>query len=289
MTECRDGFESNGGNPCIPCSLNTYGKFCVEKCDCGIYQRCHHVDGCIRRSKTDSITDLGSVRTWTSATTTELSSTDIQHDISRDFPIYLALGIGGISINMVLCIMCVVSYKRKRHSNDIISNENAAMGPIEDANIQEHAYDDIDENAIMADITNHGVVINQHIKEYLKVYEVLLRFFLANREWMCGCDHIIGCVDFTTTVDLYQGYSMVQRSVTEEESSNDKPKKDTEFKPILIYIVAAGSFTIIFTITVFVISRRRKRYTNNNRIQRENESADLQRENEQIEQYSTIL
>lgn len=66
---------------------------------------------------------------------------------------------------MVLCIMCVVSYKRKRHSNDIISNENAAMGPIEDANIQEHAYDDIDENAIMGDITNQGVVINQHIKE----------------------------------------------------------------------------------------------------------------------------
>lgn len=65
---------------------------------------------------------------------------------------------------MVLCIMCVVSYKRKRHSNDIISNENAAMGPIEDANIQEHAYDDIDENAIIADITNQGVVINQHIK-----------------------------------------------------------------------------------------------------------------------------
>lgn len=65
---------------------------------------------------------------------------------------------------MVLCIMCVVSYKRKRHSNDIISHENAGMGPIEDANIQEHAYDDIDENAIMGDITNQGVVINQHIK-----------------------------------------------------------------------------------------------------------------------------
>lgn len=64
---------------------------------------------------------------------------------------------------------------------------------------------------------------------------------------------------------------------------------DTEFKPILIYIVAAGSFTIMFTIIVFVISRRRKRYINNNRIQSENDSADLQRENEQIEQYSTIL
>lgn len=66
---------------------------------------------------------------------------------------------------MVLCIMCVVSYKRKHLSNDIISHKNAVMGPIEDANIQEHAYDDIDENAIMGDITNQGVVINQYIKE----------------------------------------------------------------------------------------------------------------------------
>ncbi|CAG2255287.1 unnamed protein product [Mytilus edulis] len=68
------------------------------------------------------------------------------------------LGIGGISINMVLCIMCMVLYKRKRHSNEIISHENAFMGPIEDANIQEHTYADIDENAIMGDITNQELL-----------------------------------------------------------------------------------------------------------------------------------
>lgn len=38
--------------------------------------------------------------------------------------------------------MCVVCYMRKRHINDIILNENAANGPIENANIQGHAYDD---------------------------------------------------------------------------------------------------------------------------------------------------
>lgn len=65
---------------------------------------------------------------------------------------------------MVLYIICVVYYKRKRHSNDILSNENAAMCPIEDANIQEHSCDEIDENAIMGHIINQGVVINNHSK-----------------------------------------------------------------------------------------------------------------------------
>lgn len=65
---------------------------------------------------------------------------------------------------MVFCIICSVYYKRKRTRKHSISSEHAAVGPLEDANIQEHAYDEIDENAVAAEITNQGVAIDQHNK-----------------------------------------------------------------------------------------------------------------------------
>lgn len=76
---------------------------------------------------------------------------------------YLALGVGSIVINMFLCVFCTVYYKRKRQSNNFISN--AAIHSIEDANIQEHPYDEIDENAVMGEITNQGIAINQQDKD----------------------------------------------------------------------------------------------------------------------------
>lgn len=65
---------------------------------------------------------------------------------------------------MVFCIICAVYYKRKRTSKHSISSEHAAIGPLADANIQEHAYDEIDENAVTVEITNQGVAIDQHNK-----------------------------------------------------------------------------------------------------------------------------
>lgn len=82
-------------------------------------------------------------------------------DVPSDVPIYLSLGIGSIVINIVVCTMCAICYKRTRHTNDFIFIENAAMGQMGDENILEHVYDEIDENGVSAD---QVAVINNHDK-----------------------------------------------------------------------------------------------------------------------------
>ncbi|VDI69235.1 Hypothetical predicted protein [Mytilus galloprovincialis] len=107
-------------------------------CETSSHAGCDHINGCV-----DVITTV-----------------DVNQDILSDFSIYLALGMGSIVINIVFFAMCAIHYKRKRHSNYIISN--AAMSPIEDADIQEHAYDEIDENVLSVELTNEEAVLQQH-------------------------------------------------------------------------------------------------------------------------------
>ncbi|CAC5401463.1 unnamed protein product [Mytilus coruscus] len=48
--ECEDGFSSDNGEPCRPCSNNYFGRKCASICECGITERCDHVKGCVEIS-----------------------------------------------------------------------------------------------------------------------------------------------------------------------------------------------------------------------------------------------
>ncbi|CAG2194576.1 unnamed protein product [Mytilus edulis] len=61
-TECKRGTTAVAGGPCVPCTENTYGSLCIQKCNCTQFQRCDSEVGCILKTSivTINLTNTGS-------------------------------------------------------------------------------------------------------------------------------------------------------------------------------------------------------------------------------------
>ncbi|CAG2210042.1 unnamed protein product [Mytilus edulis] len=126
---CQTGFiNRNGGNSCIPCADNSYGKQCLIPCNCEFYQRCDHVHGCLNETiTTEPIQTTAPERIWSTVKkkfTTSMSFSNVYTRIQnitppkestgllqREIVIY-SLVIGGILVTLGLTSL-VRKYRKK--------------------------------------------------------------------------------------------------------------------------------------------------------------------------------
>ncbi|VDI24524.1 Hypothetical predicted protein [Mytilus galloprovincialis] len=76
IEECRLGYTSAINKPCVPCSDNSYGKRCTERCACTEVERCDHIMGCVYASSAVNTTNKNDIEVTPYATVVYVTITE---------------------------------------------------------------------------------------------------------------------------------------------------------------------------------------------------------------------
>ncbi|XP_071124487.1 uncharacterized protein [Mytilus edulis] len=222
--ECKIGYVSKDGLPCMPCSPGRWGKKCVDVCSCQHNERCDIVEGCIEETTMMSENRDGTKPTETTYNTTTANNvltTEI-NDVLR--LIIYAMGAGSIAVMVALASFCF-KYKRKAErfrksiTMRLYKGKSATEGESV-SRINESAHDLTNENTT---IDNHMLIrivtSNEHVSQDGRRYSATV-----------DQDYISGSFSFSdeSVTDIANGGSLNSYlSMTEVDKHRKLPENIT--------------------------------------------------------------
>lgn len=157
--ECKTGYASKDGLPCLPCVDGEWGRKCRFTCNCQDHEKCDLVYGCVERTMIMSeswrrTTSTGLTYDITTANSISQTETNDGILLKRDIIVSL-ISVGSIAV-IVTVASCCFKYHRKAENlcksrSETIHRDNKSIERKQDNKNNGSVYDLINYDAINDD------------------------------------------------------------------------------------------------------------------------------------------
>ncbi|VDI30460.1 Hypothetical predicted protein [Mytilus galloprovincialis] len=148
---CLEGYTSDKGQPCRPCSKNLYGDKCRYACYCFGYEICDHIKGCVESSPT-TVASFDTTSHDMSLKSITRAATDYEDGLlSREIIVYSALSVLVSGFGICLCFV-FLKYRTltKKFIVTISQTQNSLLPQqIQPGETADRLYDSINDDDIL--------------------------------------------------------------------------------------------------------------------------------------------